>query len=205
MPPLVRLRFRVDPDRSFRRWLKHGESVLRHWTANGVGEAGLEALERHHAAIYASGGATGLGGIASGMGPWAALRARTLKARALRRRLSRIAPYDYQGNPVAEGLILVWSGRLRDSLTTKGNLYGDAIRRIGPRGITYGTRAPTAEKHLVGEGGIPIRPPLDVDVGPGVAMSAMAERLWLLLNSNPGSAPPSPGMIPSAAGFYVRQ
>lgn len=165
----------------------------------------LAALERYHGDLFASHGAQGMG-RASGYGPWAALRLRTLKARALRTHCSSVAPGDYRGSPKSDRT-LAWSLRLRDSLATKGNTYGDAVRRMGARGITFGTRCPTALFHAAGRGGkrpMPGRMPVDDRIGPEVAIDAADRRIMEFLFSG-GSASASPGLVRNAAGLYSRR
>lgn len=201
----IKMKLVMDPGKQFRGWLRRGQSVLKRWAANGVGDAGLDALQRHHAAIFASGGATGLSGRPSGVGAWSAWKARTLRARMSRRKVSRIAPGDYGATPSDTALILVWSGRLRDSLTKNGDRFGDAIRGKTNTSIRFGTKTPTAFFHTKGRKNMAARPMLDDVVGPDIAIEIMGKRLLALLDSDMSKPTPSPGMIPSAAGFYVRQ
>jgi hypothetical protein len=191
----------------FRRWCDAKARGLARWSSGPIqgGRAALQALEAHHAALFDSHGAAGLGGRSSGYGAWAPLALRTLRARAGRVRCSRIAPRDYAG-PMRGDRTLAWSWRLRDSLATQGNRFGDAVRQIRATGLTYGTGTPTALFHAAGRGGrnpMPVRMPLDDIVGPQVALDAIEGRIMSFLEAD-GEAPPSPGLVPNAAGFYSR-
>jgi len=190
----------------FRRWCDSRAAGLAKWASGPIqgGRAGLQALEAYHAGLFDSYG-SGAMGRPSGYGAWAPLALRTLKARALRQRMSRIAPRDYAG-PMRGDRTLAWSWRLRDSLATQGNRYGDAVRLIGSTSLTYGTSTPTALFHAAGRGGrnaMPVRMPIDDIVGPQVALDVIERKIMAFLASDTEAAP-SPGLVPNAAGFYSR-
>lgn len=190
----------------FRRWCDGKAEGLKAWGTGPIqgARAMIDALEQYHAGLFASGGAGQ--DRASGYGPWIALKFRTLKARAYRTRCSRIQPFDYTGAPRSDRT-LSWSWRLRDSLAGKGNTFGDAIRKMGPRGVDFGTSTPTALFHAAGRGGrnpMPVRMPLDDIIGPEVAIDAAEDRIMAFLFADGNGAPSSPGMVRNAAGFYAR-
>lgn len=183
---MLRVRWDMDGVRRFDADLRKVERALDRWpyAAGNPAGAALHSIAQYHRGLFESGGAGGLG-RASGTGPWAALRARTVRARALRIRCSRIQPRDYAG-PGGGGRILVWSLRLKSSLTGSGaGNQGDMIRRVGRHSLTYGTSCPTAAFHQDGRAGynpMPARPPVDMIVGPEVGLDAIEARIGAFLD-----------------------
>lgn len=177
---MIRLRLRMDPDKSFRKMLDAKAKGLASWAQHGeiLGAHGaFAAIEAHHERVFASEGS------ASTYGPWAVLRNRTLRARASLKRMSRIAPFDYRGAAGARTGILTWSARARNSLATQGNMYGDSVRRSRRTGLTFGTSTPTLLFHAAGRKNMPIRLALDDVGGFEAAMPVIERRILAFVTS----------------------
>lgn len=180
---LFGLKIRVDEGQAFRKEMTRLSQGLSHWgeaPVNGA-MAAFVKIEDLHKALYDSGGS----GMSSGR--WATLRLSTIGSRTARMRCSRFAPRDYAG-PVSGGTgVLLWSGRLRSSLTGErlaGTNASDAIRKVRATGLTFGTQTPTAAIHWAGRSGrnpMPIRKPIDDINGAEVGISAIDAKVIAFL------------------------
>lgn len=180
---MIRLSIKWD-SKDFDTWTQSRIVGLRDWGKGKIqgANAMFTAVEQYHRQLFATRGAEGAG-RASGYGPWEALRLRTLKARAMRQRMSRIPPGDY-ATGAGSDRILQWSQRLYTSLTTQGNRYGDSIRIAHSQGMTFGTSTPTALFHKAGRAGknpMPVRVPLDDIIGAEVAVEVAHAKILAFL------------------------
>lgn len=202
---MLRLSVKWDVGRAFSGWCTGRAAGLKNWTQGSIqaGPAMLRALEEHHADVFNTSGGR------SGYGPWAGLRPRTLKHRARRSRVSKIAPFDYAASPGGSVGILRWGYRLYRSLATQGNAQGDAIRVIHRTKVIYGTRTPTGLFHAAGRRGrnpMPKRMPLDDLYGPLVAIAVAHSKIMSFLHEEgSGASEPSPSIVRNAAGFYSKR